>query len=285
MTESAPDQSEARVEEIGWDSEEGRIFSKIWRPDGEPEAVVCLVHGIGEHSGRYSHVASAMQSSGLAFLAFDHIGHGRSEGRRGHVPSLEVHLENVAQILLLANEAYPGAKIFLYGHSMGGKLALNYAIRRSPELAGMIVTAPWLRLSSPLPKFKFAIMRIMDRLWPAFSLARGTDVSKLTSDQEVAENCGSDPLNHGRITARQLVVAIDAAQWAMDNADKLNIPLLLAHGSQDQVTCPDASREFSSAVPADCEFRLLDGIRHEPHHEPDRTEFIASLIAWIRSRL
>ena len=285
MPESPHQSYQHQSEEFGWESDEGRVYARVLRPNEAPRAVICLVHGIGEHSGRYGHVAEAMLAAGIAFSAFDHYGHGQSEGKRGHVPSLDVHLRNVEKIVQFAAEKFPGAQIFLYGHSMGGNLALNYAIRQPQGLAGLVVTSPWLRLSTPLPRFRFALMRIMNRIWPSFTLSRRTDLSKLTSDSEVAEFCGNDPLNHGKITARQLVVAIDAAEWALAHASELGVPLLLAHGSEDLVTSPEASREFSEKVPGDCDFRLLDGIRHEPHQELNRKEFIDSVIEWIESKL
>ena len=218
-------------------------------------------------------------------LGFDHIGHGKSDGQRGHIPSLDAHLDNVDRILEEAAERFPGIPRFVFGHSMGGSLAINHAIRRTPDLAGLVVSAPWLRLSQTLPTIRFSFMKLMNLVWPSFSISRGSDPSKLTRDEEVATACWDDPLNHGRISARQLIVALKSGAWAMENAPRFTHPLLMVHGDADQVTCPQASEQFADITRGECEFRLLAGFRHEPHNEPEREQVIQSYIRWVAGRL
>lgn len=122
---------------------DGIFYAQLWEPESEPRAVVCLAHGYGEHSGRYAHVAAQMNEAGYAFLAFDLRGHGKSHGQRGHTPSYEHLLNDLALLFAEGARRFPAPRkpLFIYGHSMGGNLVLNYALRRQPEIAGVIATS------------------------------------------------------------------------------------------------------------------------------------------------
>ena len=132
--------------DTNWTSADGLpLVGRCWEPAGEPRAVVCLVHGLGEHSGRYAHVAAALNDAGYAVLACDKRGHGRSGGKRGHTPSYEALMTDIDLLLAQAEQRFPGKPRFLYGHSLGGNEVLNYALRRKPDLAGVVATSPGLR--------------------------------------------------------------------------------------------------------------------------------------------
>ena len=147
--------------EWNWKSSDGiEMYSRGWLPAGKPKAAIVLVHGHGEHVGRYEHVGAALTGGGYALLGFDLRGHGRSGGPRGHTPSYEAYMDDIAAFLAQAGERHPGLPRFLYGHSLGGNLVLNYVLRRRPDLTGVIVTGPWqvpdssiqeTPVSSPLP--------------------------------------------------------------------------------------------------------------------------------------
>ena len=119
-----------------------QFYFQGWQPETPPKAVVCLVHGLGEHSGRYAHVAAALNDAGYALLGFDLRGHGKSGGPRGHTPSYETLMDDIGRLLAEAAHRYPGRPQFLYGHSLGGNLVLNYALRRKPGIGGVVATSP-----------------------------------------------------------------------------------------------------------------------------------------------
>ena len=120
--------------DVQWQSADGlQLVGRSWEPDSEPRAVVCLVHGLGEHCGRYQHVAAALTEAGFAVLACDQRGHGRSAGKRGVIPSYDALMDDIGLLLEQASQRYPGKPRFLYGHSLGGNEVINYALRRKPD--------------------------------------------------------------------------------------------------------------------------------------------------------
>ncbi|GAG77006.1 unnamed protein product [marine sediment metagenome] len=130
------------------------LFAQSWQPESQPQAVICLIHGMGEHSGRYAHVADRLTKAGYTIFTFDLRGHGKSEGPRGHTPSYEALMQDISSLLEVANKQFPQLSSFLYGHSLGGNLVLNYILRHQPQLEGVIVSDPWLRLAFEPPRFK-----------------------------------------------------------------------------------------------------------------------------------
>lgn len=272
-------------QELHWQTADGlEIFGRCWQPDAEIRAVVCLVHGLGEHSGRYAHVAAALTAAGYALLGFDLRGHGRSAGLRGHTPSYKALLDDIALLLEQAERYFPGRPRFLYGHSLGGNLVLNYALRRRPQLAGVVATGPWLRLAFEPSRVQVLLARTMDRLWPAFSQANGLEVTALARDPAVVQAYQDDPLVHDRVSARLFAVCYSAGLWALAHASEFPLPLLLMHGSADRLTSAAASQEFANRAP-DCTFQLWDGFYHELHNEPEKDAVLARMLDWLGQRL
>ncbi|MBU0512591.1 MAG: lysophospholipase [Chloroflexi bacterium] len=258
-----------------------QLYAQGWQPDGGPHGVVCLVHGLGEHSGRYAHLAAALNQAGYALLAFDLRGHGKSQGKRGHTPSYDALMNDIAVFLAEVEKRYPGIPLFLYGHSLGGNLVLNYALRRSPGLAGVVATAPSLKLAFEPPAIQVALGRGMDKIWPAFVQPNGLEIQALSRDPEVARKYQADPLVHDRISARLFVGFFEAGQWALDHASRFPLPLLLMHGSADRLTSHEASREFAARVGDEATLEIWDGLYHEIHNEPEQAQVFDTLIVWL----
>jgi alpha-beta hydrolase superfamily lysophospholipase len=258
------------------------LAGRQWTPAAAPRGVVCLVHGIGEHVGRYAHVAAALNQAGYAMLGYDLRGHGRSEGPRGFTPSYDAYLDDIDLLMGEARTRFPDKPIFLYGHSLGGNLVLNYGLRRKPVLAGVVASSPQLRLAFAPPAWKTTIGRLMLNLWPSMVMANGLDVQNLSHDSTVVRAYTSDPLVHDRVTPRLGIGAIDSGLWLLDHATEFTLPLLIFHGSQDRLTSPDASRAFASRVKGDCTFKLWDGLYHETHNEPEKAEVLGLMVRWIQ---
>lgn len=262
------------------------LAGRGWRLEDPPRAVLCLAHGIGEHSGRYAHVGASLCAAGYALLAFDLRGHGRSAGQRGHVPTYDALLADLALLLGEARARFPGLPRFLYGHSLGGNMVLNYVLRRRQPLpAGVICTDPWLRLAYAPPVWKVSLGRAMDRLWPTYSQASGLDRTTLSRDPAVVRAYGQDPLVHDRVSARLYASFADAAVWALAHAAELSVPTLLMHGSDDRQCSPAASREFAAAADGKCTYKEWAGLYHEIHNEPERQQVLAAMIAWLDRQL
>jgi alpha-beta hydrolase superfamily lysophospholipase len=266
-----------------WQADDGiKIFAQGWEPAGDVAGAICLVHGHGDHSGRYAHVAAALAEAGYATITFDHRGHGKSGGNRGYTPSYDALLNDVAHALGEAERRYPGRPRFLYGQSMGGNLVLNYALRRRPPIAGVIATSPWLRLAFDPPAWRLALARVTDRILPALAQPSGLDIAAITRDPAAVRAYADDPLNHDRITPRLFHGVYAAGLWALAHAAEFPLPLLLMHGSADRITSAAASQEFAARAP-DCTFRLWEGCYHEVHNEPEQVEMFATIIDWLRA--
>lgn len=260
------------------------LFVQSWEPQDKPKAVICLVHGLGEHSGRYAHLAEYLTGKGFAFTTFDLRGHGKSQGKMGHTSSYKALLDDIRVFLDKTSNQFPGLTQFLYGHSLGGNLVMNYALRRKPRIKGIIVTSPWLRLSFELPAIKIAMGKIMNKIWPSFTQSSELDIKALSRDPEVIKIYENDPLVHDRISARLFISAYEAGLWALEHANELELPLLLMHGSADEINSPAASNDFAKKKKENVTFKMWEGFYHELHNEPQKQEVFSFLLSWLERR-
>lgn len=270
--------------EFSWQSKDGlKFYAQEWRPDGNIRAAVALVHGIGEHSGRYQHVAAYFNQHGLGVVAMDHRGHGRTEGPRGH-GSYDIIADDIEHLLKETADRYPGLPIFLYGHSLGGSLVLYYVLKRRPQLKGVICTSPGL-IPPPQPKAKIILAHVMSVLAPGFQVDTELDASGLARNPDVAKVYTADPLVHGKISARLGLDLMQDGLWIIDHASEFPLPLLLMHGSADCLADPKGSQLFASGVKGDITFRYLEGWYHELHNEDDKAVVLGEMVAWMDKHL
>jgi len=262
-----------------------QFYFQGWEPEVSVRAVVCLVHGLGEHTGRYAHVAAALNNAGYAVLGCDLRGHGKSEGLRGHTPSYDALLDDIGRLLDETAQRYPGKSQFIYGHSLGGNLVLNYALRRKPPLAGVVSTSPAIRVGKPLPATQLTLAKVMNKLQPTMQMPNGLALDNLARDPEVIRAYKSDPLVHNKISVRLAVEMLQAGEWALAHAAEFPLPLLLVHGTADELTSAAATQKFAGKVRGDCTLKLWDGFYHETHNEPEKAEVLGFMVAWIGSHV
>jgi len=267
-------------------SKDGITFhNRTWESDGKAKAVVALVHGIGEHIGRYEHVAGALTNAGYTLAGYDTRGNGKSTGRRGHIPSYDTLMDDIGAFISMLGEKYSGQPIFLYGHSQGGNQVINYALRRHPKIAGVIATGPWLKLAFEPPVIKVALGRFMNNIIPSFTQSTGLDTKGLSHDAEVVRLYDNDPLGHDKISARLFVGMYEAGLWALGHAPELALPLLLMHGGADPITSAEASRQFADKAGSNVTLRIWDGLYHEIHNEAEQGEVFKVMIGWLDGHL
>jgi len=139
------------------------FYGQYWEAKNT-KAVIVLAHGMGEHSGRYKHVAKKLNEHDFSVVAFDHFGHGKTTGKRGHNPSFEAVLESIGVTIEKARAFFPNTPVFLYGHSMGGNTVINYALKKTTHIQGIIATSPFLKLAFEPPKIKFAIGKVLQKI-------------------------------------------------------------------------------------------------------------------------
>lgn len=259
-----------------------KLFAWYIAPESTPKALILLVHGHGEHSKRYQHWADRFVSNGYAFLTWDHIGHGHSDGQRGHIHHYEQLLLEIDLAVNKAREYFPNIPIILYGHSMGGNIVLNHAIRRCCSVNGVIVTSPWLRLTkkvSPILDATVTILNYIAHFIPIKSSVIPSEISHL--DEEVAKYT-NDPLIHNKITPRLYVSIRRAGEYVLKYAKRIKTPILLMHGEADQITSFDASKEISNKITG-CTFVSWPNMYHELHNETVRGLVFETVIKWIDS--
>lgn len=246
------------------------------------KGVVVLVHGFGEHSGRYmSNVLPSLVSSGLAVVSYDNVGHGKSSGKRGHCPSYEALLEILKKAIEKANDLYSNAPLFLYGHSMGGNLVLNYAMRKEAKIAGVIATSPYLRLAFQPPKWKMLLGKFMLSVMPSITLPSGLDPKGISRIPEEVEKYKNDTLVHDKVSPMFSFPIMDAGEWAITNASKLTVDTLLTHGTADQIIDHRATQEFHKNSNMTT-LKLYKGGFHELHYDLCSDEMLSAITSWLK---
>jgi alpha-beta hydrolase superfamily lysophospholipase len=268
-----------------WKSRDGlEMYARGWKPEA-PKAVVVLVHGHGEHVNRYDHVAATFTQAGYAMQGFDLRGHGQSAGQRGHTPNYESLMNDITDFLADAQKRYPRLPVFLYGHSMGGNQVINYVLRSSQGLKGVIATGPWLKLAFDPPAAQVMAAKVLNSIVSSFSLTSTLDQSFLSRDPEVVSKYAADPLVHDKISVRLYNGIYESGLWALEHAGELKIPMLLMHGSGDKITSAPASQEFAQKAGNLVTLRIWDGFYHEVHNEPEKAEVIQVMVDWLEKQM
>jgi len=274
-------------QELGWKSRDGiDLFAQVWEPPVvSPRAVVCLVHGLGEHSSRYAHVAEAFGKEGFILLGFDQRGHGRSGGARGHVSSIDDFMNDIDLLLEQAKNRYPGLPVILYGHSLGGILVLHHGLTRKPNVKGVIATSSGLHTALEKQPVKIFMAKLLGSLMPATALASGLDTKGLSRDESVRQAYLNDPLVHDKISLGFGKIMLGVTKWTLENAGNFSLPLLLLHGKNDEIAYPSSSTEFAAALKDRCTLVLWDGAYHELHNELEKLEVFKTITMWMNARL
>lgn len=259
-----------------------------WEPDSSPKAIVVLVHGLGEHIGRYAHVGKALTDAGYTLVGFDLRGHGKSGGARGHFPSLDVVMDDIHQFFQFLSRRDPNILQFLYGHSLGGLLALTYTLQNKADLKGVMVTGPGLR--SPLQEQKAKVMmaKVLGTLVPAVTLPSGLDAKGISRDAAVVDRYGNDPLVHDKASLGLGKAALTAIDLCFARTREFAYPLLIMHGAADPITYPSGSEDFArlaSETNKDVTLRLWDNLYHEIHNESEQAEVFVVMIEWLDKHL
>jgi alpha-beta hydrolase superfamily lysophospholipase len=245
---------------------------------------ILLTHGMGEHTGRYLHVIERFNAAGLNVLAWDLRGHGRSEGPRGDIPDYSAVLDDLAEVWSLA--ASGPTPIFLYGHSLGAQITLNFAVRDRPTTAGLIITSAWLRLAFVPSRLKLGLAWVAARVWPSFTQDTDMVPSRLSRDIDFLMAMPDPELAHHRMSARMYEALSDGARRAFRDSVQLPYPILLLHGSDDPITCVDATKQlFHDLQSRDKSLVIIPQGLHEPHNDVDREMVLARITEWIEARL
>lgn len=262
-----------------------RLNGRRWQPDGPAIGVVVLIHGLGEHMGRYEQLGACLTNHGISLWGMDLKGHGKSQGKRGHA-NYKFLLQDIDALLQRVGQEEPGA-VFLYGHSLGGNLALNYVLEY-PEIArhlqGLILSSPWLRLKMKTPAWALVLSQVLNIFYPQFTRDNGLNPSWLSKDPEVGRAYSADPLVHRRISVGLFLAVYRRGKIALKKGDKAQIPTLLMHGSDDPITSFHATKELAEKM-VNAQWKPWPASRHEPHNDFEKDEMMAFVTDWVKKQL
>ena len=269
-----------------------RLFHRWWLPSEEPRAALAIAHGVGEHGGRYTPFAELLTARDVAVHVADLRGHGRSDGTRVHVDRWGLYKSDLAAFLGAVGTARDGCPVFLFGHSLGALIALDYALdlERSPVdgtgPVGLISSSTAIDPRGVAKPHLVAIARLLSRVAPRMSLDLGIDPEALSRDPAVAQAYREDPLVYRRATVRWGTEVLAATASIRRRAGHLRLPLLVCHGTADRLTSPDGSRWLAEAVSsADVELKLFQGAYHEPHNDLCAGDVAEHIVAWMGARV
>ena len=247
--------------------------------------MVILIHGMGEHSSRYIHtLIPKFINADLALISYDQFGHGKSSGKRGHCPSYKSLLECIELISHKAKEIFGKLPVFLYGHSMGGNLIINYILKTKHDFKGAISTSPFLKLAFEPPLWKLNIAKVLYKFYPSITLSSGLDPKGLSRDPKEVNKYIKDPLVHDKISPNYSITMIRSGRWAIENAHLTNLPLLVLHGTKDPITSHIASKNLARRS-KNIDLKLYQGALHELHHDLCKNQMLDDVLSWINNLL
>ena len=263
-----------------------RIVYDVWTPENTPTGVVVLAHGLAEHAGRYRHVSERLGSLGLVVYAPDHRGHGRSGGKRVTLAAWSDFTDDLHTLFGIAADEYPDKRTFLLGHSMGGAIALSYALDHQADLDGLMLSGPAVVPSVGQAKALVAVGKILGRLIPAAPVLK-LDPNLVSRDKNVVDAYVADPLGyHGSVTAGLAAAMLGVGDTFPARLPSLTIPVLLQHGTADGLADVSGSELIAElAGSEDLTLKKYDGLFHEVFNEPEKERVLDDLIAWLRPRV
>jgi acylglycerol lipase len=258
------------------------LYHQAWLPDGEPKGVVMLVHGLGEHSGRYAHVAARLDDAGYAVHAIDHRGHGKSQGPRAYVESYDDFLHDMVTLRDHVTAEHPGLPLIVLGHSMGGLIALTHVLDHQDGVTGLVLSGPALVVGDDFSPLVVKALGLMAKVAPKLR-PQGLSADAISRDPEVVGADRAHPLVYtGKISAALANALVQTMQRTPPRYPDLTLPVLLLHGTNDQLADVRGSRQLEAeAENADVTAHYYEGLYHEVFNEPEQEQVLGDLLAWI----
>ncbi len=258
------------------------IFHRAWLPDGDPKAVVLLFHGLGEHSGRYGHVAEALVDRGYAVHALDHRGHGRSEGKRVFVRDYGEFQRDLVQFRRLVEQEHTRLPLFVLGHSMGGNLAMGHVLDHQEGVRGLALSGAALAVTPDVSPALQKVAGVLAKVAPGLR-PQGLDANAVSRDPAVVQAYLSDPLVYsGKVSAGLAGALFGAIDRFPARFAELRLPLLIMHGTADRLVPVSGSRALEAgATNAAVTTHYYEGLFHEILNEPEQQQVIGDLLAWL----
>jgi len=261
------------------------LFSQSWLPDVQPRAIVVLVHGVGEHSGRYMNFVSPAISNQFGVYSYDHRGHGNSEGQRGHIKAWSDYRNDLHTFVSMVKKTHPDCPIFLMGHSMGALVTLDYIVSEAQSFAGLILSGTPIEPKSAVSPFLVFLAKALSNIYPRFSLKLGLDAQVISRDPAVVKAYLADPLVHQQASARWGTEILKTVELIKSKASNIHLPVLFVHGEDDQLNGVEGVKQFFNQVPAnDKQLLTFEHVRHEPINDTEHKKITGPVIQWLSER-
>lgn len=259
-----------------------RIYYQSWLPDCGPKAVLMIVHGLGEHSGRYLNLVNHFVPQGFAVYGMDHPGHGKSDGVRKYVDRFADFIENVKFYFDRVQAWQAGKPIFLVGHSMGGLISAVYLLDHQAGLKGAILSGPSVKIPGNVSPVTVFMGKLLDTLMPRLGLLK-TDPDGVSRDPAVVRAYKDDPLVHpGKTTVRLAAEMVKAMRRVSTEAGKITLPILILQGGADWIVDPGGARMLYDLVGStDKMIKIYEGLYHEVYNEPEHPQVLRDVEQWI----
>jgi alpha-beta hydrolase superfamily lysophospholipase len=259
------------------------LYRQAWLPDGIPVAILVVVHGIAEHSSRYTNLVNYFVPKGYAVYSFDLRGHGKSDGTRSYIEHFSYYLDDVKTFCDLVGAENKNAKIFMVGHSMGSTIAIDYAIQHQNELKGLIVSGTTLKAGSSVNKASILMAEILSVLMPKMGVM-ALDTDLLCRDKAVVAAYVNDPLVYtGKLRARWGIELMKTMTKLQSGMSELTLPILIMQGTQDRISDPSSSQMLFDGVSSkDKTMKLYEGFYHEIFNDPERQQVFSDMETWLK---
>jgi acylglycerol lipase len=263
-----------------------RIYHQCWLPESEPKAVLMIVHGLGEHSGRYLNLVNHFVPMGFAVYGMDHPGHGKSDGARKYVDRFEDFICNVKSYFDSIQGWQAGKPVFLVGHSMGGLIGAVYLLDHQAGLKGAILSGPSVKIPGNVSPVTVFIGKMLTTLTPKLGLLK-TAPEGVSRDPAVVKAYIDDPLvSKKKTSARLAAEMLKAMQRIGSEAWKITLPILILQGGADWIVDPTgAGMLYDIVSSADKEIQIYDGLYHEVYNEPEHPQVLRDVEQWIAARM
>ncbi len=259
------------------------LYTEYRLPDGDPRAVVLVVHGYGEHSGRYQHVIERLVQSGYAVYALNHRGHGKSEGVRAYCDTMDQFVEDLKLYFDRVKAAQPGKKLFVLGHSMGGLISLAFTERYQREIDGLIVSGSPVNADANVSALLITVGKVLNKVAPKMHLLDTNKPGILSTDPEIDVAWMNDPLTNKKPMRVRLAVAMnELAKDVRAHLPDLKLPILILHGADDQLVNPSGSQvAYEQVSSVDKTLKRYAGMRHEILNEVDKALVMTAIVDWL----
>ena len=258
-----------------------KIFLREWLPNQKIKKNVFIIHGLGEHSGRYEDFAKNLIQKNIGVFCIDLIGHGKSNGKRGHIKSFKDYINAVENGIIYVRKKFLDTPIILFGHSLGGLICLKFLLdRESKEIEKAIVSSPWIETALKIPKYLLLIHKLFQKLIPGLQLSNNLITTHLSKNPKVVIDYENDILVHDKITLNLFSEILKTIEDVLRKSSRIKVETYIYHGKNDKIISYKGTKKIANLIPHN-KFILFENIYHEPHNDIEKDLIFGELIDFI----